>query len=249
MKRKDFSFLNKKGIPLSSRICSPEIPSDKGVIFSHGLFSTKDGYKITGMTEDIVSCGYHLMTFDFSYAGESHSNIKEISFMQEVADLRAAIDEFKKHGIKRLHLMGSSMGAAVSLYVASEFDDFESLILIATPVNLLEIIPEMTPDDVDKLDPEGSSKLSGIEINNKFFKELKSVDLVKAARSISKPAILFHGKLDSVVPFVNHSILLNNLAGEVASYVIDDGDHNLTRQEDIAFIMNHIREWLRRFDD
>ena len=40
--------------------------------------------------------------------------------MQEVNDLKHAADFFIEYGIKNIHLMGSSMGGAVSILYASQ---------------------------------------------------------------------------------------------------------------------------------
>jgi len=250
MNIENFTFRNMKGLDLSARIYSPDIPSDKGVIFSHGLYSSKDGYKIKKMAEGIVNCGYILMTFDFTFAGESPGNITDISVLEEVNDLLSAIKLFRERGIQKLHLMGSSMGAAVSLIAASESDDkFESLILIATPLDLLGIIPDMTPEKVDLLESHGYSYVQGIKLKNSFFRELKNIDMIDAVRKINEPVILFHGGMDDVVKFSNHELFINNVKTDVSAFVIPDGDHNLTRESDIEFMMQKISEWLRRLND
>jgi len=248
MNKKDFSFLNKKGISLSARIYSPEKETHSGVIFSHGLFSSKDGYKITRLAHTIISCGYALMTFDFTFAGESSGNISEISFMEEVYDLQCAIDTFKQMGIKKIHLMGSSMGAAVSLFTAGTMEEkFESLILIATPVDLLGIIPQMDKSKADLLDENAFTTISGIQVKNKFLKELSSIDIAGAAKKIKSPVLLFHGREDKVVSFKNHEILLQNIKSRITSCIIEDGDHNLTRDSDIDIMSQKISQWLRDF--
>jgi len=246
----NFTFRNMKGIELSARIYLPDVPCGKGVIFSHGLFSSKDGYKIKKMAEGIVNCGYTLMTFDFTFSGESPGNIADISVMDEVNDLFSAIKIFREKGISKLHLMGSSMGAAVSVIAASESDvKFESLILIATPLDLLGIIPDITPEKADLLEPSGYTSVQGIKLKNSFFKEIRNINMPEAVRRIKSPVILFHGGTDEVVKFSNHELFMENIKTEASAYVIPDGDHNLTRESDIDFMMRKISEWLRRFND
>ncbi|HRX47713.1 MAG TPA: alpha/beta hydrolase [Spirochaetota bacterium] len=250
MNIENFTFRNMTGLSLLARIYSPDTPSEKGVIFSHGLFSSKDGYKIRKMAEGIVNCGYTLMTFDFTFAGESPGNIADISVLEEVNDLVSAIKFFRGRGITGLHLMGSSMGAAVSLLAAAESDDkFESLILIATPLDLLGIIPGMTPEKVDMLEPDGYTIVQGIKLKNSFFREIKNIDMAGAVRRISSPVILFHGGMDEVVKFSNHEIFMKNIKSDAHPFIIADGDHNLTRESDIEFMLQKISGWLGRFND
>ncbi len=250
MKTEEFTFRNRSGLDLSARIYSPDFPCHRGVIFSHGLYSSKDGYKITKMAAEIVRCGYTLMTFDFTFAGESPGNITDISLLEEVNDLVAAIEIFRERGMRNIHLMGSSMGAAVSVMASARSgESFDSLILIATPLDLLGIIPDMTPEKASLLDPESYTFISGIKLKNRFFKELNNIDMVSAVKKINSPVILFHGGMDQVVDFRNHQIFLENIQSEAFPFVIPDGDHNLTRESDIEYMMSKISEWLARFHD
>jgi len=248
MPENSFLFTNSCGAEISARIY-PCNGSDRGVIFSHGLFSSKDGYKITRMASSIVSCGFNLMTYDFSFSGESSGNIRDISVIQEVDDLRNAVSEFKKRGVRNIHLMGSSMGAAVSiLFCSSSVDEFESLILIAAPLDLLAIIPGMTPEKAASLNENGSSLISGIEVSNKFIMELAKLDMPGAVKQIKVPVLLIHGREDSVVDFSNTRLFISSCTSECRQVIINDGGHNLTRDSDIAIITEAVMSWLVEFN-
>lgn len=244
----NFSFKNNIGVFLSARIYKKP-SSDRGVIFSHGLFSTKDGYKITKLAASIVASGYNLMTFDFTYCGESHGDIKNISLMQEVNDLECAIREFRNSGVKKIHLMGSSMGAAVSiLQAAKTADQFESLMLIAAPLDLIAVIPGMTVEKAMLLDDKCYSNISGIDVTNRFIKELAATDMPGAVRNIKSPVLLIHGRNDSVVDYSNTRIFTDNCRRSCRQVTIDDGDHNLTRDSDISVINRAVTTWLGEFN-
>jgi dienelactone hydrolase len=163
MEIENFTFSNSRGQELAARIYYNDRSMRRGVLFSHGLFSSKDGYKITKMAEYIVNAGYTLMTFDFTYSGESPGDICDISVMQEVDDLCCAADVFRGMGIEALHLMGSSMGGAVSILAGSgENLSPESIILIATPVNFNGLIPA---DISDYENEDGMVYISGVQVN------------------------------------------------------------------------------------
>lgn len=248
MNVEEFSFPNTAGIPLHARIYSDN-KKGKGVLFSHGLFSSKDGYKITRFAPAIVSSGYSLMTFDFRFAGGSQSDIKDISVIAEVQDLGSAVKEFRKRGIKDIHLMGSSMGAAVStLYASTTEDQFKSLILIATPLDLISVFPGMTKEKALQLDMDDFSVISGVEVKNRFLAEIAKIDMFDAVRRILSPVLLIHGREDRVVDFRNFEAFLDNINAPYKTLVIDDGDHNLTRDKDILDMVNAITLWLGNFN-
>lgn len=244
MLSENFSFTNNIGTSLSARIyMNPS--TDAGVLFSHGLFSTKDGYKITRLAQTIVSCGYNLMTFDFTFCGESGGQLKNISIQQEANDLACAVREFRRRGITKMHLMGSSMGAAVSILHASKMTDmYESLILIAAPLDLIAIIPGMTIDKALLLDENCYSEISGIEVTNRFIRELAVIQMPAAVRKIQCPVMLIHGGMDTVVDISNTRLFADNCRTLCRQVIIDDGDHNLTRDSDLTVISEAIGSWL-----
>ena len=248
MLSENFSFTSNTGTSLSARIYRNQ-SSEAGLLFSHGLFSTKDGYKITRLARSIVSCGYNLMTFDFTFCGESGGSIRNISLQQEVNDLDCAVREFRRRGITKIHLMGSSMGAAVSiLHAARTTDIFESLILIAAPLDLLAVIPGMTIEKALLLDEKRYSEISGIEVTNRFIRELAVIQMTAAVQKIKCPVLLIHGGMDQVVHISNTRLFTENCRTSCRQVIIDDGDHNLTRDSDLSVISEALGSWLGGFN-
>ena len=245
----NFKFLNNRGVELAGRIYRKNTGVTSGVIFSHGLFSSKDGYKITRMADAIVESGYTLMTFDFTFSGESPGNISEISIFEEVEDLKSAVNFFRGSGIKKIHLMGSSMGAAVTVLTASSAPGgIESLILIATPLSFEKLVPEVKKENVELLDPDEYTSISGVKVKNRFIREIFKINMPDAVRNIKIPALIVHGKMDEVVDFSNLDIYIKNSPAVCETLVIEDGDHNLTRDPDIAVISERVRGWLGKFN-
>jgi len=245
----NFKFPNSRGIELAGRIYRKSEEQTAGVIFSHGLFSSKDGYKIIRIADTIVNSDFALMTFDFTFSGESSGNITDISILEEVEDLKCAINFFKSKGITKIHLMGSSMGSAVAILAASQnLFEIESLILIATPLSFAKLIPEIKKDELELLDSNGYTSITGVMVNNRFIKEIFGIDLVGAVKKVNIPSLLVHGKMDQIVDFSNVDLYMQNCNSECSSLIIDDGDHNLTRDSDIDIIKQKVKEWLGKFD-
>lgn len=240
----NFSFTNSQGLDLAARLYYKDKIGKKGVIFSHGLFSSKDGYKITNMAEDIVNTGITLMTFDFTFSGESPGNIADISILQEVDDLLKGIEAFRKKGIEKIHLMGSSMGGVVSILAASRNEfSFESLILIATPADLTGLIPEEAQVDCST----DMVSISGVRVKKSFIDELETLNVVSAAEKIKAPVLIIHGMLDNVVGVDNFDNLKKALKGPLEPVLIEDGDHNLTDDSHLAIIKERVKNWLGKF--
>jgi len=241
----NFKFRNSHGQELPARLYYNDRNNKRGVLFSHGLFSSKDGYKITQMAEYIVNAGYTLMTFDFTYSGESPGDICDISVMQEVDDLLRAADVFGEKGIENVHLMGSSMGGVVSILAgSSEALSPESIMLIATPLKFDGLIPA---DISDKENEDDMVYISGVQVNKKFINELKSLDVASAVEKITCPVLLIHGKLDAVVSFKDFEKIKKLLTTGCDSLLIEDGDHNLTDEKHLNLIKEKVKNWLGKF--
>ncbi len=239
-------FKNNRGRLLAGRIYRPERPCGAGVIFSHGLFSSKDGYKITRLADDIAAAGYALMTFDFSSSGESGGDLCDLSVLQEVEDLSAAVAHFKASGVNAIHLMGSSMGAAVTLLYAARGDaGVRSLVLIAAPVDFRNMFPDIPGAcDPASLPEDGMTAIDGINIKNSFFREIAGIDMEETLMKVRVPVLAIHGGRDAVVDPRNTGILEDLLPVFLKTVIIEDGDHNLTRDADIRVIKESLIGWL-----
>src|SRR5208337_2931549 len=99
----------------------------------------------------------------------------------------------------------------------------------ATPLDLPEIIPGMSKAKALLLDDRGVTTISGINFKNTFLKEIAIIEMVAAVKALVSPVLLFHGREDRVVDFRNHEIFVDNISSACRSVIINDGDHNLTR--------------------
>jgi pimeloyl-ACP methyl ester carboxylesterase len=243
-------FTNNRGRVLHGRIYRAPGRSLRGVIFSHGLFSSKDGYKVTRFAEAIADAGYDLLAFDFSCAGESGGSIADLSVLQQVEDLKSATEYFLARGIEGIHYVGSSMGAAVSLlYLAGRPSAALSMSGIATPADIRGLITENTTiADPGSLPAHGMTELQGIPIKNAFFREIDRIDMPAAISAVAVPILLIHGGMDAVVKPGNVELIRRHAALEVRSIIVDDGDHNLVRDSDIDIIRTSLVSWFRDSD-
>ena len=142
--------------------------------------------------------------------------------------------------------MGSSMGAAVTLLYAARGDEsIRSLILIAAPVDLRTLMLSGAGiTDIRSLPEDGMTAIDGIPIKNTFFREIDRIDMTAAVSAIRVPVLAFHGGQDPVVDPRNAELLEELLVPFTKTVIIDDGDHNLTRDIDIRLMKETIIEWL-----
>lgn len=239
-------FNNNKNQRLAGKLYYSDIASTSGVIYCHGLFSSKDGYKITRIADSIVRAGFTLLVFDFSFAGDSEGSFSELSIIQEMEDLNCALSFFIEQGVSAIHIIGSSMGGvAATLMCSRGHSRILSLSLIATPVKLDELIGNLLPHkDLAKIHENGFTDIQGIAVHNRFFHELLELDMIKAIASIDVPVLILHGAKDTLVDISNAYLLDKHIRSKKKTVIIADGDHTLTRPQDISSIERHILSWI-----
>lgn len=250
MNIENFLIPTSKNMNLSARFYYNQKDTPRAVIFSHGLFSTKDGNKITNLSDHIVNENYSLLTFDFRFSGESGGNISEISIMDEVEDLKNVISHLKSNGIREIHLMGSSLGGVISILAASSgCAEIKSLILIATPIELVDLPGDITPDEIETLETTGYHCYKGVMINNRFLKELKDINMTEKLQEIICPVMAIHGSNDNVVAISDYYLIEKNVKSHFTGKIIENGDHRLYNDRDFQILTGEIISWLRKHND
>jgi pimeloyl-ACP methyl ester carboxylesterase len=143
--------------------------------------------------------------------------------------------------------MGSSMGAAITILTASlNIFQIESIILIATPLSFKKLIPEFefTESDINSLNLNEFTSIDGVLVNNHFIKEIFNIDMTNAVKKINIPSLLIHGQNDNIVDIENLHLYMQNCPSNCSYLIIEDGDHNLTKESDIIQISEKVTDWL-----
>jgi uncharacterized protein len=251
MQSENISFRNNWNQTLHGRLYGGNVAAKDVVVFSHGLFSSKDAYKITSLAADIVAAGFHLLTFDFSFINDRGGDFSRFSILQEVEDLRCAVNFMLKRGIENVHLIGSSMGGLVSLIFTSEnHPAVISLSLIATPFKINEMLCRWTGlSALNTLPGDGTTPIEGISFPNSFYKEALSLDMYERAGRIKIPLLILHGDRDIVVTPDNARALHESTEANSRLSIIEGGDHNLTRADHLDILKKNLIPWLEKNRD
>jgi len=211
-----------------------------------GQPSSSDDRGYPGLAERFCAAGFITLIFNFRGAGEAQGNLDMMGWTR---DLKAAIDyldSLKEVDRSHLSLLGSSGGAAVSVYVAANDPRVSSLVTLACPAEFgfltdkqrakatidhfrsIGVIRDMDfPASVDQW-LEGFSTIS----------PLRWIDRVSP-----HPLLLIHGDKDDLVP-VEHAHQLYERAGEPKELAIIPGAGHRLRHEEKA--VTTALEWLIR---
>jgi alpha-beta hydrolase superfamily lysophospholipase len=218
------------------------------IVLCHGMMSAKEGTKQKAFAQIFEERGFSVLRFDFSFCGESEGRFEEITFAQEVDDLRAAVAWVRVRGGDPVGLLGSSMGGAVALLYASGDPSIAALVTLAAVGNPTGIAGRM--EDLKRKSQEWKDEGYHLgaegQPGEKFFEDARKQDVLGAARRISAPILVMHGGMDEVVPVEDAHAIHANAGGPKALKVMPGGDHRFTRPEHLEEALHAAMDWFKR---
>jgi alpha-beta hydrolase superfamily lysophospholipase len=138
------TFPTPDGVTLSGRVFGPR-NAEAGIVLAHGATVNQSSW--FEFAEELGQRGYLVLTFNFrGYCpgGDSGCSHGSKDTNARPTDLHAAIDVIRSFAIRRLGLMGSSLGGWAALTVAADEGDGLDLVVALSAVSA-------TDDDLRKI--------------------------------------------------------------------------------------------------
>ena len=223
-----------------------------GVIFLGGYMSDMTGTKACALEASCRNEGRAFIRFDYSGHGESSGAFTDGTIGEWAEDAIAVLDQVSDGPQV---LVGSSMGAWIMLLVA-----------LARPLRIAGLVgiasaPDFTEELLwnrfnnnirHRLQRDGVYHL-GSELDHepypitlKLIEEGRRHLLLERPITIHCPVRLLHGMRDQDVPWTNATRIAEKLLAEdVRITLIKDGDHRLSRDQDILRLCVTIEELCR----
>ncbi|MBC8274557.1 MAG: prolyl oligopeptidase family serine peptidase [Chloroflexi bacterium] len=199
-----------------------------------GQPSSSDDRGYPGLAERFCAAGFITLIFNFRGAGPAQGNLDMMGWTR---DLEAAIDylaSLEEVDKSRLCLLGSSGGAAVSVYVAANDPRVSSLATFACPAEFSFLTDKQRARaTVDHFRSIGV--IRDADFPPSVDEWLEGFSVVSPLRWIDRisphPLLLIHGDKDDLVP-VEHAYKLYERAGEPKELaIIPDVGHRLRLEE------------------
>ncbi|MEW6439445.1 MAG: alpha/beta fold hydrolase [bacterium] len=244
-------FSNSRGQDLAGWLHLGSGRRDPGptVLLCHGMMSTKDGRKQVALAEALEESGFSVLRFDFSFCGESGGRFEEITFTQEVDDLRCAAGWARRNGASRVGLIGSSMGGAVAILYAREDPAVKALVTMAAVARPARLADRMEDLEAKMAQWRQEGYTFGAEgaAGRAFFEDVQRLDVLAAARNVSAPMLIIHGAGDEVVPVEEAHSLYQAATAVKCLKILPEADHRFTREEHLREIVVSTRTWFQRY--
>ena len=215
-----------------------------GVISCHGMLSSRNGTKMKYLSNLLADLDVPNLRFDFSGRGDSDGDVKELSYSNEVDDLRGAIEFMVSQGAKRIALFGSSMGGSVAILTASRDERVVAISTIAA-VAYPELLEDRYPQPNHEWRNNGLLELEGATIGLNFLEDARIHNVVSAVAVIQAPMMIIHGIQDKTVPVCDaHDIA--SAANNVFLNIVDGADHRFSNPLHMRPALKDVAEFMVR---
>lgn len=216
---------------------------EPGLFWLGGFQSDMEGSKALAVDAFAAQEGLAMTRFDYSGHGISEGSMAEGTISRWLEEAAAVLASTKGEQI----LIGSSMGGWLALLLAEKLrqeksDKIVGLVLIAPAVDMTEALiwPRLGKAGQRRLIEEGAlSEASeyakdGMLITRALIEDGRQYCFGQNPIEPGCPVHILQGEKDVSVPSSHALMLLTRLAGEdVILTLIKDGDHRLSRPEDI----------------
>ncbi len=205
-----------------------------------GFKSDMNGGKALALEDWAEAGGCGALLFDYSGHGQSEGAFEAGTISAWREDALAAIDALTQG---RLVLVGSSMGAWIALLAAlARPERVKGMVLIAPAPDFTEKLmwPDFTPEQQAEIMDEGftmrpSSYGDPYPITRALIEDGRQWSLLDGEIAFAGPVRILQGMQDADVPWGHALALASALTTtDLVLQLIKDGDHRLSRPEDIA---------------
>lgn len=227
----------------------PGDPARPGVISLHGLTSNMTGQKGVHISEWCAAQGVACTRLDYSGHGQSESAYTDGTIGIWAADAMAVLDQVTSGPQV---LVGSSMGGWLMLLLALRRPDrISGLIGLAAAPDFTEDLIWAAMTEAQR---EAMARDGRIEAPTEYSDEpdIFTAQLIEDGRAnlvlrqpipFGRPVRLLHGQRDPDVPWQTSLRLAEALVGDdVRVTLIKDGDHRLSRPQDLALLSDALAE-------
>lgn len=220
------------------------------VVFLHGFKSDMSGTKALFLEQQCVARGQGFLRFDVSGHGVSGGAFEDGTISAWRDDALALIDHVTRG---RLIIVGSSMGGWLALLLGrARPERIAGLIgLAAAPDFTAEIYESLTEEQRAEMAETGLVRVPNEYSDEPYIFTQALIEdgkqnllLDGKKRAYPFPIHLIQGKEDDSVPWEKALAIRDMIADDskVEITFIDDGDHRLSRPEDLRLIDKAVRD-------
>ncbi len=203
------------------------------------------------LSDAFMAEGRAFLRFDYLVHGESSGDFRDGTISRWRADALAALEALTEGP---LVLVGSSMGGWISFLVAAVSPQrLHAMVLIAPAADFTAALmkPGLPPEAHEAIARDGEwirpslYEPTGYPITRGLLEDGARWTILGAPVPIDCPVRILQGREDPDVPWQHALELANAIKSEdVVFTLIKDGDHRLSRDQDIARLISSVEDVL-----
>lgn len=219
------------------------------VVWLGGFMSDMTGTKAQALADWALANGRAFLRFDYLGHGQSSGAFRSGTITRWRADALAAIAALTEGP---LVLVGSSMGGWISCLVAAEIPErLHAMVLIAPAADFTEALmkPGLPPEAHEAIARDGEwirpslYEPTGYPITRGLLEDGARWTILGGPVPVDVPVRILQGREDPDVPWTHALELANAIRSQdVVFTLIKDGDHRLSRDQDIARLLAAVAE-------
>lgn len=233
------------------RLAYSAFKGDQGkatVMFLGGYRSDMSGTKATALEALCKARNQSFIRFDYSGHGMSEGQFEKGTIGDWAQDAIDILDHVVKG---KVLLVGSSMGGWMAFLVAlARKERVHGLIgIAAAPDFTEEIYARLNDTQKEQMESQGYAEVENdyshepYYFPKNFYEEAKNHLVLNQKHHLPFPVHLFQGMQDKdVLPETAVKIEAAFTGGPIVATYIEDGDHRLSREKDIALLDQKIQE-------
>jgi pimeloyl-ACP methyl ester carboxylesterase len=215
-----------------------------GIVFLGGFMSDMNGTKALALDRFCESRGQAFVRFDYFGHGQSSGAFADATVSRWRDDARAVFDQLTD-GPQML--VGSSLGGWIMLLLAAARPQrVRALVGIAAAPDATEDLmwAQCPPEVRQRIERDGAATIpsayseQGYLITRRRIEDGRRHLVMRSAIGFNGPVRLLHGMRDDDVPWQRSLALAERLAADdVRITLVKDGDHRMSRDADLALLM------------
>jgi pimeloyl-ACP methyl ester carboxylesterase len=219
-----------------------------GIVFLGGYASDMTGTKASFLAERCAEAGYGFLRFDYRGHGQSEGAFRDGTIGGWFEDAREAFDRLTEGP---QILIGSSMGGWLALMLARERPErVKAMVGIAAAPDFTEDLMwlRMTPEQKAEIESRGeimdptAPPDMQVPVTLRLIEEARKHLMLRLKINIICPVHLLQGLHDEEVPWQHTIRIVENIAHDnVRATFIKDGDHRLSRPQDLELMWETVK--------
>ena len=205
---KHIEIRNQEGRVLRGYLTLPDNFNGDLVLMYHGFTGNKTEHAghFRNLARLLMEEGIGSLRMDFSGNGESDGEFKDFTFDTLMTEANLLLDYAKKiEGVKKIILLGYSMGGAVAAMIAAKrYQEIDKMVLWSPAGSILEKIKKAFENGV-KLE-NGNTMMGTFELSKEMVESVDKYDTYQGVENFKKPVLIIHGKKDLAVNYLISAI-------------------------------------------